>query len=156
MKMPSRKASRMYVSMMKARKTLLAGFAAMLLAGAGSGGGVYLCIGSDGQVRLKTAEESCRDDEIRAACAPVSHPQASGQRLAGDADCCLDILIFLDTQAGPCIPVRSSGVPTYTTPSARVDRVVEPLHLATVTDPWKPPPSTNCSISSLRTVVLLV
>ena len=109
MKMLSRKASKMYVSMVKARKTLLAAFASMLLAGAGSGGAVYLCIGSDGQVRLKTAEkkrESCCDDEIRAASAPVSHPQAGGQRLAGDADCCLDILIVLDGQVGPLLPVR--------------------------------------------------
>ncbi len=146
----------MYVSMMKARKTLLAGFAAMLLAGAGSGGAVYLCIGSDGQVRLKTAEESCRDDVIRGACAPVSHPQASGERLAGDADCCFDILIVFDGQAGPFVPVRGPRAATPATASARVDRVVEPLHLTTVPDPRKPPPSTNCSISSLRTLVLLV
>ena len=160
LKMLSRKASITYVSMIKARacKTLLAGFAAMLLAGTGSGGAVYLCIGSDGQVRLKTAEEkraSCCD-EIRAASAPVSHPQASAQQPAGDADCCLDILILLGSQADACIPVRSSGVPGHTTPSARVDHVVEPLHLTIVPDQWKPPPSTNCSISSLRTVVLLV
>jgi len=147
----------MYV-MAKARKTktLLAGFAAMLLAGTGSGGAVYLCVGSNGQVRLKTAEELCRDDRIRGACAPVSHPQASGQRLAGDADCCFDILIAFDSQAGPLVPVRGPRAAKPTTPSARVDRVVEPLHLTTVPDPWKPPPSTNCSISSLRTVVLLV
>ncbi len=145
----------MYV-MTKARKTLLAGFAAMLLTGAGSGGAVYLCVGSDGQVRLKTAEESCRDDKIRAACAPVSHPQAGDERLAGDVDCCFDILIAFDGRDCPLVPVRGPRVATPATPSARVDRVVEPLHLTTVPDPWKPPPSTNCSISSLRTVVLLV
>ncbi len=142
--------------MTKARKTLLAGFAAMLLASAGSGGAVYLCIGSNGHVRLKTAEELCHDDEIRAACAPVSHPQAGGERLAGDADCCFDILIAFDGQAGPFVPVRGLRAATPTPPSALVDRVVEPLHLTTVSDPWKPPPSTNCSISSLRTIVLLV
>ena len=103
---------------MKARKTLLAGFAAMLLAGAGSGGAVYLCVDSDGQVRLKTAEELCRDDEARAVCAPVSHPQAGGQRLAGDADCCLDILIVFDGQVGPLLPVRGPRGTTFTTPSA--------------------------------------
>lgn len=159
MKMPSRKASRMYGSIMKARKTLLAGFAAILLAGAGSGGAVYLCIGGDGHVRLKMAEEkleSCCYDEIRAASAQVSHPQAGGRRLAGDADCCLDIPIVFDTQVGPFLPVRDPYAATPTTPSAPVDRVVEPLHLTTVPDPSKPPPSTNGSISSLRTVVLLV
>ncbi len=156
MKMLARKASRMYVSMMKARKTLLAGFAAMLLAGAGSGGAVYLCVGSDGQVRLKTAGESCRDDGIRAACAPVSRPQASGQRLAGDPDCCFDILIAFDGQVGPLLPVRGPRGTTFTTPSAPVGRVVEPLHLTTGPDPWKPPPSSSCSISSLRAAVLLV
>ncbi len=137
-------------------KTLLAGFAVMLLAGAGSGGAVYLCIGSNGQVRLKTAEELCRDDVIRTACAPLSHPQAGGERLAGDADCCFDIMIAFDGHAGPFVPVRGLRAATPTTPSAPVDRVVEPLHLTTVPDPWKPPPSSNCSISSLRTVILRV
>ena len=66
------------------------------------------------------------------------------------------ILIVFDGQVGPLLPVRGPRGTTFTTPSAPVGRVVEPLHLTTGPDPWKPPPSSSCSISSLRAAVLLV
>ena len=142
--------------MMKARKTLLAGLAAVLLAGAGSGNPIYLCIGNRGQTRLKTAEELCRDDVVRAACVQESRPRTGDQWSASDADCCLDILMALSSQGYPAFPVCDPRATISANPSAQVDRTAGPLRLTIAPDLWKPPPSTNCFISSLRTVVLLV
>lgn len=144
--------------MASVRRILLVVFAAMLLAGAGGGGAAFLCIGSDGRVRIKTIEErheACDDVEVPLASAAAGSSQVGDQRFSRDADCCVDVLIFPGSQTDLGIPIRGASVSTRTA-VASVCHAVESFHLTTVPHQWNPHSFTNDSIASLRTVILLV
>lgn len=132
----------------------------LFLAFLGNGGTVYLCIGADGHVGLKTTAAPCgsccgRETETNArteGCSPVD-----AEQVAEDVECCVDIPVTLSSgQAVLFVPSRTTQTAPPAAPDAHLDRATEARDLLTSADPWKPPWPTPSAVLSLRTVVLLI
>jgi len=141
--------------------------AALLLVTAGSGGGVvYVCIGADGHVGLKSApgacEGCCRGHVTRDSCdshgscgSPEggSHAEkAAGIRGAPHECDCVDIAVRVERSSPATAKLKTrqspSASPSAPARSARVRTADVP--------PGRPAPSAHASVSDLRTVVLIV
>jgi hypothetical protein len=144
--------------------------AALLLATAGSGGGVvYVCIGADGHVGLKSAPGACEDcclghvihDTCGSRDSHDSHGSPLDDRHAADApgvrgtphDCdCFDIAVCVE-RADP-VSVKSRTRQSLPAPPAAPARLGA-VRTATA-PPREPASSPRDPVSEIRTVVLLV
>ena len=148
----------------------MSALAALLLATSGSGGGVvYVCIGADGHIGLKSAPGACEDccaghvtcdsHDLHGSC--DSHGSSRDDRRAAAApgirgaphDCdCVDVAICVERSCPATVKLKSrQSLPVPPTAPARSVRV----RMADV-PPRGPAPSARDPVSELRTVVLLV